>query len=117
MPGKAPQGVYPCAGPKGPHCKATGEFRPPLKGEIYLSGAAGWVALNDLSTPFWIAEPVELVKCQCCKGTGRVVTGGSDPIGLLDRATCFVAHAAVYSREAQDLADEIYTYQKEREAR
>ena len=37
--------------------QATGEFRPPKKGEHYLSGAIVEVydAPNDLSQPFWIA--------------------------------------------------------------
>jgi len=36
---------------------ATGEFRPPRKGEHYLSGAIifAYRAPNDLSTPYWIA--------------------------------------------------------------
>lgn len=40
--------------------KATGEFRPPRKGEWYLSGAivAAYQAPNDLSTPYWIAVPI-----------------------------------------------------------
>ena len=39
--------------------KATGEFRPPRKGEYYLSGAIiiAYLAPNDLSTPYWIAVP------------------------------------------------------------
>lgn len=40
--------------------KATGEFRPPRKGEWYLSGAIvqAWKAPNDLSTPYWIAVSI-----------------------------------------------------------
>lgn len=39
--------------------KATGEFRPPRKGEHYLSGNPinAWLAPNDLSEAFWIAIP------------------------------------------------------------
>lgn len=40
--------------------KATGQFRPPRKGEWYLSGARvqAWKAPNDLSTSYWIAVPI-----------------------------------------------------------
>ena len=40
----------------------TGEKRPPRKGEWYLSGAVitAWQAPNDLSTPYHIAELVEV---------------------------------------------------------
>lgn len=39
--------------------KATGEFRAPLRGEYYLSGAiiAAYRAPNDLTTEYWIAKP------------------------------------------------------------
>jgi hypothetical protein len=71
---KKPKGVFPLAGRFGPHCKATGEFRCPLKGEAYLSGAIieGWEAPNDLSQKFWIAVLVTLTKCLCCGGSGKV---------------------------------------------
>lgn len=41
--------------------KATGEKRPPLKGEWYLSGAIieAYQAPNDLTTPFHIAKLVK----------------------------------------------------------
>jgi len=40
----------------------TGERRPPRKGEWYLSGAVieAWKTINDLSTPYHIAELVEV---------------------------------------------------------
>lgn len=57
--------------------RATGEFRPPLKGEWYLSGAIveAYLAPNDLSTEYWIAVPVEVERrpCAACGGTGRAV--------------------------------------------
>jgi hypothetical protein len=39
--------------------KTTGEFRPPLKGEWYASGAIveAYMAHNDLTTSYWICEP------------------------------------------------------------
>jgi hypothetical protein len=41
---------------------ATGEFRPPRRDEWFLSGAiiTAYQALNDLSTPYYIAELVEI---------------------------------------------------------
>ncbi len=41
---------------------ATGEFRPPKKGEWYLSGGPVnvWRAPNDLTTPFYIAKLVKV---------------------------------------------------------
>ena len=43
----------------GPCFYTLGEFRPPRKGEFYLSGAVvqGWRAPNDLSTAYRIAIP------------------------------------------------------------
>jgi len=40
--------------------RATGEFRPPLQGEWFLSGAIAEVykARVNLSTPYWIAVPI-----------------------------------------------------------
>lgn len=54
---------------------ATGEFRPPRKGEYYLSGAiiTAYKAVNDLTQSHWIAVANgKQVKCQCCNGTGKV---------------------------------------------
>lgn len=70
---RGPAGVYP-----GEHrnrkYKATGEFRCPRKGEAYLSGAiiAAYIAPNDLTTPYWIAVEVEMIRCACCNGAGEV---------------------------------------------
>jgi hypothetical protein len=52
--------------------KATGEFRLPLRGEYFLSGAivVAYRAPNDLPSPYWIAVPVEMIPCPCCQGTG-----------------------------------------------
>ena len=52
----------------------TGEKRPPRKGEYFLSGAIveAYQAYSDLNTPYHIARPVELVKCQHCDGFGKV---------------------------------------------
>lgn len=54
---------------------ATGEFRQPLKGEWYLSGAivTAYQALNDLTTAYWLAKPVQMIKCRYCDGMGKVV--------------------------------------------
>ncbi len=54
--------------------KAIGEYRNPCKGEYYLSGAivTAYLAPNDLGSPYWIAKPVKLEQCRCCKGTGKV---------------------------------------------
>lgn len=40
--------------------QGIGEFRPPRKGEYFLSGArvCGYRAPNDLSTSYWIARPI-----------------------------------------------------------
>lgn len=41
---------------------ATSEFRPPKKGDLYLSGAEveAYCALNDLTTPYRIARIVRV---------------------------------------------------------
>ncbi|TQE99195.1 MAG: hypothetical protein FKY71_09955 [Spiribacter salinus] len=41
-------------------CRVLG-FRPPNKGDYYLSGAdvAAYRAPNDLTTPYWIVEKIE----------------------------------------------------------
>lgn len=46
--------------------KSTGEFRPPKKGECYLSGAIveGYIAPNDLTMPYHIAEIVRVRKVE-----------------------------------------------------
>jgi hypothetical protein len=53
--------------------KATGEYREPLRGEYFLSGAIvqAYRASNDLPSKYWIAVPVAMVACPCCKGEGR----------------------------------------------
>jgi|WetSurMetagenome_2_1015567.scaffolds.fasta_scaffold158528_5 hypothetical protein len=60
MKAKKPSGIYPL-GAVGiswsfskTRFQATGEFREPLKGEYYLSGAIieAWPAPNDLSTKY-----------------------------------------------------------------
>jgi|SRR5579871_773067 hypothetical protein len=66
---KAPKGIYPgegfeSLGIKGKtRYRATGEYRAPKRGEYYLSGAVitAYIAPNDLSTEYWIAEPVNTV--------------------------------------------------------
>lgn len=57
--------------------KATGDFRQPLKGEYYLSGAiiAAYRAPNRLASCYWIAKEVEMVVCKHCGGSGRVEKG------------------------------------------
>ena len=56
------------------HCiraVATGEKRPPKKGEWFLSGAIveAYKARNDMTTPYQIAEL--MTECICGKGVGR----------------------------------------------
>ena len=50
----------------------TGEFRNPIKGEWYLSGAIGeaYQAPNDLSYPHYIAQIIETKQIRI-----RVITG------------------------------------------
>lgn len=75
----APKGLYPSEfyGRAKFRYRATGEFRPPKKGEFYLSGAiiTAYRAPNDLSSPFWIAVPVNvnMVPCKHCNGVGAVL--------------------------------------------
>lgn len=74
---KPPAGVFPAEGrPVGGFAVSTNEFRPPKKGELYLSGAivTAYLASNDLTNSFWIAKRVEMTKCLHCNGTGKVVT-------------------------------------------
>lgn len=73
MPLFAPRGTYPGerslrVGGKYQRFKATGQFRPPKKGEYYLSGAEifAYRAPNDLSQPYWIAVEAEIKKCPTC---------------------------------------------------
>ncbi len=59
--------------------RATGVKRIPRRGEYYLSGAVirAYLALTDWVTQeFWIAEPVEMMACPHCNGTGRMVNDG-----------------------------------------
>ena len=62
------------ATPSGKGYEKTGDFRPPRRGEFYLSGAIpqAWQAPNDLSTPYYILRPVELHTCPTCSGVGKV---------------------------------------------
>lgn len=70
-----PAGVYPGASfsPK-VRFVASGEYRVPKQGEFYLSGAIihAYRAINDLSSKYWIARPVNVVKCACCAGQGVI---------------------------------------------
>jgi hypothetical protein len=71
-----PRGVYPGEGAlPNIRFRATGEFRPPMKGEYYLSGAIveAYRARADLGSCYWIAEAVEMVRCVHCDGAGKVV--------------------------------------------
>jgi hypothetical protein len=75
---KPPNGVYPgeYTGTKRDIMyQATGEYRRPRKGEHYLSGAVitAYVAPNELGAPYWIAIAVEMVPCDHCGGTGRII--------------------------------------------
>ena len=53
---------------RGNRYKASGEFRPPRKGEHYLSGAiiTAYRAPNDLDSPYWIAVEHTPVACPTC---------------------------------------------------
>jgi len=57
---KRPKGTFP-GEQRRTRFEATGEFRSPLKGEFYLSGAIvfAYRAPNDLGTPYWIAKAVQ----------------------------------------------------------
>lgn len=60
--------IFPCASPawrKKKKAVTTGEFRPPRKGEWYISGAIpeAYDAKADLSCSYWIARLVENSKC------------------------------------------------------
>jgi hypothetical protein len=61
--------------------RATGEHRPPRRGEWYISGAVveGYQAPGNYADylPFHIAEPVGLVKCPHCGGHGWVTEEGN----------------------------------------
>lgn len=45
----------------GKKCIATGEYRRPKKGELFISGAkpGGYIATNDLSTRYYIAKSLD----------------------------------------------------------
>lgn len=80
---RAPKGVYPSATPyirlaRESGFIATGEFRPPTRGEWYLSGAIihAYEAPNALTTPYWIAKLVKVVKCTACDGHGKLSEDG-----------------------------------------
>jgi hypothetical protein len=61
---KAPAGTYRGGGysviERPGFFRATGEFRAPLKGEYYLSGAIveAYQAPNDLTSAYWIARRI-----------------------------------------------------------
>lgn len=46
--------------------EGTGEYRCPMKGEYYLSGAIveAWKAPNDLTSPYWIAKRVRVERVE-----------------------------------------------------
>lgn len=68
----AQKGPYPgefnMGGPKHKLYDWNGEYRPPRKGEYFLSGAdvIAYLAPNDLSTPYFIAKEHTPVKCPHC---------------------------------------------------
>ena len=53
-----PRGTFPAGEGRSGMFEATGEFRPPNKGEWFLSGAIieAYHAHNDLSLSYWIAR-------------------------------------------------------------
>lgn len=70
--------LYPVARPDVlRYALSTGEFRPPKKGEWYLSGATveAYYAPNDLSTPYHIARLVERKTGQRCDACRMEVVG------------------------------------------
>jgi hypothetical protein len=64
--------------------EATGEYRNPLKGEWFLSGAfvAAYIAPNDLTFPYCIARFVETIICPHCNGSGKVKRKNNERKGL-----------------------------------
>jgi len=89
---KGPRGVYP-GEIRGAFFRATGEFRPPRKGEFYLSGAIieAYRAPNDLAGAYWIAKQVqpEPVPAFVCSACGAIWQAGHRCRGL--RATSEVS--------------------------
>ncbi len=66
-----------------PRFRATGEWRPPRRGDYFLSGAiiTAYYHKVPIGTPamtqeYWIAERVEMAECSMCKGNGRVAKCG-----------------------------------------
>ncbi len=65
LPHGCPAGEYPSASGShakhAPHYVATGDKRPPKRGEWYLSGAIveAYKAPNDLTSTYWIARPTD----------------------------------------------------------
>lgn len=64
---RAPGGFYHGDNPKLRYT-ATGEYRPPRRGEYYLSGAiiTAYRAPNNLTQSYWIASPRKRQTCPTC---------------------------------------------------
>ena len=79
---RKPSGVYPItlAYGKDSFFEATGEYRPPVKGEYYLSGAIleAYLSPAPLDYPYWIARPIRMIMCPTCQGKGKVKENGKD---------------------------------------
>lgn len=102
---KPPQGAFPGEYNTAtkPHMfGATGEFRPPKKGEHYLSGAVvhAYRAPNDLSTSYWIAHEVKIVKLELTEGEFHMILDG---LGKASVAVRDIDDTKHYSEE--DLAE------------
>lgn len=76
---KPPRGLFPAA-PEYASLEpdtmfAATEYRIPVKGDWYLSGAIveAYLSPATLSYPFWIARKAgHMVTCPRCKGKGRI---------------------------------------------
>ena len=79
-----PTGLYRSTFSRDPlRYRASGEFRPPLRGEFYTSGAVpiAYQMLSDgCRTSYWIARAVSMETCPFCDGTGWI-DAAHDPNG------------------------------------
>ena len=71
-----PSGLYRSSFPRDRYrYRASGEFRPPLRGEYYLWGKVPtvWQMLSKgCTTSYWIVRQVATAECPFCAGTGWI---------------------------------------------